>query len=71
MKICGGCGFKLECIIIQVDVEDPDNDKYPLFSGARGVQCDLQEGELLYIPREWWHYVRSLSLSFSVSFWWN
>lgn len=28
-------------------------------------------GELLYIPPRCWHYIRSLSLSFSVSFWWG
>lgn len=35
------------------------------------VDCVLEEGEALYIPVGWWHYVRSLSVSFSVSFWWN
>jgi len=33
--------------------------------------CILEEGDTLYIPVGWWHYVRSLSVSFSVSFWWN
>ena len=31
----------------------------------------LQPGEMLYIPPRWWHYVKSLSVSFSVSFWWK
>lgn len=31
----------------------------------------LQPGDTLLIPVGWWHYVRSLSISFSVSFWWN
>lgn len=31
----------------------------------------LEPGDTLYIPVGWWHYVRSLSVSFSVSFWWN
>ena len=34
-------------------------------------QCVLGPGELLYIPRHAWHYVRSLQTSFSVSFWWG
>ena len=33
------------------------------------VDTILREGEMLFIPRGWWHYVRSLSSSFSVSFW--
>jgi lysine-specific demethylase 8 len=33
--------------------------------------CILEEGDVLYIPIGWWHYVRGLTVSFSVSFWWN
>jgi lysine-specific demethylase 8 len=35
------------------------------------VDCILESGDTLYIPVGWWHYVTSLSVSFSVSFWWN
>jgi hypothetical protein len=45
--------------------------KYPLFNETEFVDCILEEGECLYIPVGWWHYVRSLSVSFSVSFWFN
>ncbi|KAL9602230.1 MAG: hypothetical protein Q9219_001954 [cf. Caloplaca sp. 3 TL-2023] len=45
--------------------------KYPLFKEATYVETTLSEGECLYIPRGWWHYVRSLSVSCSVSFWWD
>jgi len=41
------------------------------FSEAEYVDCVLEAGETLYIPIGWWHYVRSLNVSFSVSFWWN
>ncbi|RKF78064.1 Lysine-specific demethylase 8 [Golovinomyces cichoracearum] len=44
---------------------------FPLFSKAEFVDCILEAGECLYIPIGWWHYVRSLSVSFSVSFWFN
>lgn len=46
-------------------------ERFPLFKGAAYVECVLGEGECLYVPIGWWHYVRSLSVSFSVSFWWN
>ena len=45
--------------------------RFKAFGEARYVDVILEEGELLYIPVGWWHYVRSLSVSFSVSFWWN
>lgn len=45
--------------------------QFPLFQEAEFVDCILEEGECLYIPVGWWHYVRSLTVSFSVSFWFN
>lgn len=45
--------------------------RFPLFADAPFVDCILGEGDCLYIPVGWWHYVRSLSVSFSVSFWFN
>jgi lysine-specific demethylase 8 len=41
------------------------------FSKVPYVDCILEPGDTLYIPIGWWHYVRGLSVSFSVSFWWN
>jgi hypothetical protein len=47
------------------------HEMFPLFKDAEYVDGILNEGECLYIPVGWWHYVRSLSVSFSVSSWWN
>ncbi|KAI6782108.1 Mitochondrial division protein-like protein [Emericellopsis cladophorae] len=40
-------------------------------SGVDYWEGILGPGDTLLIPMGWWHYVRSLSISFSVSFWWN
>ncbi|KAF9435771.1 Lysine-specific demethylase 8 [Entomortierella beljakovae] len=53
----------------QVNIENPDLGQHPLFAEAEYVETILGPGELLYIPFQWWHYIRSLSISFSVSFW--
>lgn len=58
----------------ELDVEGKQDEllkKFPLFHGAEYVETILEEGQSLYIPAGWWHYVRSLTVSFSVSFWWN
>uniref|UniRef100_UPI0037E95E39 lysine-specific demethylase 8 n=1 Tax=Semicossyphus pulcher TaxID=241346 RepID=UPI0037E95E39 len=55
----------------QVEVENPDTGRFPEFSAASYLECVLQPGEVLFIPVKHWHYVRSLELSFSVSFWWS
>jgi hypothetical protein len=54
----------------EADREEADS-KYALYREAEFVDLILEEGECLYIPVGWWHYVRSLSVSFSISFWWN
>ncbi|KAI8978383.1 hypothetical protein BDB01DRAFT_799641 [Pilobolus umbonatus] len=53
----------------QVDIDNYDTIEYPLFDKAEYVECILEEGEMLYIPPKWWHYVKSLETSFSVSLW--
>ncbi|XP_028843340.1 lysine-specific demethylase 8 isoform X1 [Denticeps clupeoides] len=55
----------------QVDVEDPDAERFPDFLKAPYQECVLQPGDVLFIPVKHWHYIRSLDLSFSVSFWWS
>ncbi|RDA95216.1 hypothetical protein CP533_1835 [Ophiocordyceps camponoti-saundersi (nom. inval.)] len=54
--------------------DDDDDDDAPSLSSLEGIdyrECILQPGDTLLIPIGWWHYVRSLSISFSLSFWWN
>uniref|UniRef100_A0A182PTJ7 JmjC domain-containing protein n=1 Tax=Anopheles epiroticus TaxID=199890 RepID=A0A182PTJ7_9DIPT len=53
----------------QVDARRLDYDRFPLVRDVRFLRLTLQRGEVLYIPPKWWHYVESLSPSFSVSFW--
>jgi lysine-specific demethylase 8 len=68
----GWDGFDPE--LVNGDVEERKREweaEFPQFREARYVECVLGPGECLYIPRGWWHYVRSLSPSFSVSFWWD
>ncbi len=55
----------------RVDIERPDHQQFPLFADAQYTECILAPGEVLYIPVKCWHYVRSLDVSFSVSFWWQ
>lgn len=59
------------CNSSQVDLDNIDETKFPKVRDLEFFDCILDEGEMLYIPPKWWHYVRSLSISFSVSFWWS
>lgn len=44
---------------------------WPGFLRAEYVETVLEEGDCLYIPIGWWHYVRGLKAGVSVSFWWE
>ncbi|MFO7029225.1 hypothetical protein B9T07_03990 [Limnospira fusiformis CCALA 023] len=54
-------------VFSQVDLENPDYQKYPLFQNVRPMEFILEPGEVIFIPVGWWHHVRSLEPSISVS----
>jgi len=55
--------------ISPVTVESPDFERYPDFCEATFTETVLGPGDMLFIPKGWWHYVRSLTPSMSVNFW--
>lgn len=55
----------------QIDAESVDYNKFPLVRAVKFYELLLQKGDMLYLPPKWWHYVRSQSPSFSVSFWFD
>eukprot|EP00941_MAST-03F_sp_MAST-3F-sp1_P004218 g4218.t1 len=54
-----------------IDLDNIDYDKFPDFQNVPMRQAIIGPGDFLYIPRHCWHYVRSVSRSFSISFWWG
>ena len=52
----------------EVDFENPDLENYPLFQHVDPIEVVVNPGEALFIPVGWWHHVRSLDTSISVSF---
>jgi hypothetical protein len=52
-----------------VDPENPDLQRFPLFAQAHIIKVDLGPGDMLYLPEGWFHHVRSLELSLSINFW--
>lgn len=51
-----------------VDLENIDHDRFPLMREVEVLSCDLAPGELLFIPVGWWHHVRALDVSVTVTF---
>jgi hypothetical protein len=50
-----------------VDADAPDFKKFPKFQGLKTYDIILNPGDALFIPVFWWHHVRSLEMSISVS----
>jgi len=48
-----------------------EEERYPEFRKQQWMECVLKPGDVLYIPPLWWHYVKSLETSISVSWWWQ
>jgi hypothetical protein len=51
-----------------VDPEHPDLQRFPLYEKATAFCCTLNPGELLLIPRRWWHHVSSVQKSIAVAY---
>ena len=51
----------------QVDCFNPDLQKFPLYANAKPVECILNQGEMLYIPSDWWHHVKNLENTISLA----
>lgn len=49
------------------DISNPDFEKFPALEGVEGVECFLEHGDTLFMPTGWWHYMRYLDGSFSIS----
>jgi hypothetical protein len=72
MRVCEeGMGWRADYEEDGQFDEEQWREEFPMFKEAKYVEGILGPGECLYIPVGWWHYVRSLTSSFSVSFWFN
>lgn len=51
----------------EVDLHNWDEEKFPLFGKVKHQKIILDAGQMLFIPRGWWHHVESMDKSISVS----
>lgn len=51
----------------QVDPENVDTAKFPLFERVRVYDVEIGPGDLLFLPVGWWHHVRSLDPSITIT----
>jgi lysine-specific demethylase 8 len=54
-----------------VRVEAADLAAYPQYASAAYSEAILEPGDLLYIPKSMWHYLRALTTSTSINLWFD
>lgn len=52
------------------DIDRPDYVRFPRARGVRRVTATVGPGETVFIPRGWWHHVRTARGSVSINTWW-
>ncbi|KAM9305732.1 HSPB1-associated protein 1 [Gastrophryne carolinensis] len=62
--------YEESSVFSKVNVVNPDRKRHPLFSGAHPHVVTLHPGQVLFVPRHWWHYVESVDdVTVSVNSW--
>jgi hypothetical protein len=49
------------------DIENPDFTKFPALDGVEGQEAVLEHGDTLFMPTGFWHWMKYLDGSFSIS----
>ncbi|TMU56868.1 cupin-like domain-containing protein [Flagellimonas algicola] len=56
-----------DAVASQIDLNNFDPKKFPKFEDAALQVAILEPGDVLFVPQKWWHYVKSLDTSISIS----
>jgi hypothetical protein len=62
------CVYNNVGVFSDVDAENPDPVRHPRFSEATRIELVLEPGEVFFMPVGWWHHVRALDVSITVTF---
>ncbi|XP_030435724.1 HSPB1-associated protein 1 isoform X4 [Gopherus evgoodei] len=62
--------YEESSIFSKVNVVNPDLRHYPQFRKAQAHVVTLNPGQVLFVPRHWWHYVESVDpITVSINSW--
>ncbi len=61
--------FKYFTLISQIDPKNYNEEKFPLFKNTPAYIGDLNAGDIVFIPRRWWHNVEAVSASITFANW--
>lgn len=52
-----------------IDPAVPDLARYPDFEQAQGFEAELHPGDILFLPRFWWHIVEAATAAVNINQW--
>lgn len=55
-------------VFSKVDLEHPNLEQFPLLKDVDVLEVVLKPGEMIFVPIGWWHHVKALDVSISLSF---
>ncbi|XP_008706378.1 HSPB1-associated protein 1 [Ursus maritimus] len=62
--------YEESSIFSKINVVNPDLKRFPQFCKARRHMVTLNPGQVLFVPRHWWHYVESTDpVTVSINSW--
>ncbi|XP_062972753.1 HSPB1-associated protein 1 isoform X2 [Elgaria multicarinata webbii] len=62
--------YEESSVFSRVNVVNPDLKSYPQFKKAQAHVITLDPGQVLFVPRHWWHYVESIDpITVSINSW--
>ncbi|CAI9719173.1 Hypothetical predicted protein [Octopus vulgaris] len=61
--------YEESSVFSEVNIKTPDIGKHPKFKDCHPYVVTLEAGQVLYVPRHWWHFVECLELSISANTW--
>lgn len=53
--------------LFDIDVENPDYERFPALQYLQGSIAELEHGDVLYIPPGYWHYIVYEEIGFSMA----
>ncbi|KAJ6665450.1 hypothetical protein lerEdw1_003291 [Lerista edwardsae] len=62
--------YEESSVFSRVNVVNPNLERFPLFKKAQAHVVTLLPGQVLFVPRHWWHYVESIDpITVSINSW--
>lgn len=61
--------FEESSVFSEVNITNPDLTKHPKFQESTPFCVVLKPGDVLYVPKHWWHFVECEETSISINCW--